>query len=161
MFWMMLLGHAPATIEVVDLTNVTIVNGHTMDLYRFEICADPDDLCSEFGCRVGVKSFTMLVEFDDDGGNDDLTLTETSLYLDGSQITDEVSFQDQDGDFIEDGTLVESDELLTITFEEALVIDGGECSAIALRVTPEDFGDGDAISIALRRPLPQWETWER
>ncbi|MBM5789824.1 hypothetical protein FJZ23_01925 [Candidatus Parcubacteria bacterium] len=136
------------TLNHVDLTNSTLVNGQATDLYKFSVASS--------GGSLSVKQFKLTVAWTDGGTADTLEVESLKLYKNGADITSSVTMVDEDGNSVT-GTngLLESDEDLVVTWTTEDTISEGETVTYTVRGTPQGFrltgADtvGDSVSLFL------------
>lgn len=141
------------TFNAVDLTNSTLVNGQSRDLFKFTVTASANG-------PIALKQLRLPITWTDGEGADDLEVESWKLYKNGSDVSTSssaVSIQDEDGADIEDGTgaLETNDSVYVIWDSSEDVIAAGETVTYTLRGTPtafdadSDTGDEDYFTVYL------------
>lgn len=147
------------TVNHVDLTNSTLVNGQATDLYKFTVTASAQG-------PVALKQFKLNTSWTDGGTGDTLEIESLKLYKNGTDITSSVTVVDvygtsvtstsglHDADF--DATT--SDTAVVFTWSESAGEDSiaaGETVTYTVRGTPQGFRtvgadtSGDSVSFYL------------
>jgi hypothetical protein len=84
------------TLSKVELTNGTIANGQTLDLYKFTVAAPSYTVNGTTYGDIHIKQFKVDVSWSDAGTVDQLELESIKLFKDGVDITDIVTIQEED-----------------------------------------------------------------
>lgn len=148
------------TVNHVDLTNSTLVNGQATDLYKFTVTASSQS-------SVALKQFKLNVSWTDGGSVDTLEVESLKLFKNGVDITSSVTMVDpwgasvtstsglNDADFDSAPT---ADTAVIVTWNESAgedVISAGETVTYTVRGTPQGFRtvgadtSGDSVSFYL------------
>ncbi|MBI2472937.1 hypothetical protein HYV70_00065 [Candidatus Uhrbacteria bacterium] len=141
------------TVSVVDLTNSTLVNGQSADVYKFTVTADSNG-------SVALKQIKLPITWTDGVDADTLEMESWKLYKNGVDVSTSstaVVVQDESGNDIEDtsGVVEASTTVVVIWDTNEDVISAGETVTYTLRATPTGFdsdsdtGDEDYFSIYL------------
>lgn len=142
------------TVNLVDLTNSTVINGQATDLYKFTVTAGSNG-------SVALKQFKLNVSWSDGGTADSMEIESMKLYKNGSNVT-AITMVDEDGNSVTgtDGLLNKTvadvvDNTLVVTFTDEDVISAGETVTYVVRGTPQGFRmtgsdtSGDSVSFYL------------
>jgi hypothetical protein len=136
------------TVNPVDLTNSTLVNGQATDLYKFTVTST--------GGSLAVKQFKLTTAWSDGGTADTLEVESLKLYKNGADITTSVTMVDEDGNTVESTSgLLEADEDLVVTWATEDTVAAGETVTYVVRGTPQSFRAtgsdtvGDSVSFYL------------
>lgn len=142
------------TVNLVDLTNSTLVNGQATDLYKFTVTAASNG-------SVALKQFKLSVSWSDGGTADSNEIESLKLYKNGSQVT-ALTMLDEDGNTVTStsGLLNKDvnnvvDNTLVVTFTDEDVVSAGETVTYVVRGTPQGFRmtgsdtSGDSVSFYL------------
>ncbi|MBI2356184.1 MAG: hypothetical protein HYV13_03210 [Candidatus Doudnabacteria bacterium] len=119
-------------VEVVDLTNSTLVNGSAQDVYKFKVTGQ--------GGTVAVKQVKLSVAWSDGGTADTLEVESLKFYKNDVDITASVTMVDEDGNDVETTSgLTEDDDTLVVTFTTEDAVAAGESVTYRVRGTPQAF----------------------
>ncbi len=142
------------TVNLVDLTNSTVINGQATDLYKFTVTAGSNG-------SVALKQFKLNVSWSDGGTADSMEIESMKLYKNGSNVT-AITMEDEDGDSVTStsGLLNKTvsnvvDNTLVVQFTDEDVISAGETVTYVVRGTPQGFRmtgsdtSGDSVSFYL------------
>jgi hypothetical protein len=148
------------TVNHVDLTNSTLVNGQEMDLYKFTVTAGSQG-------AIALKQFKLNTSWTDGGTVDTLEIDSMKLYKNGTNITSNVTIVDtygasvtstsglNDSDFAGAPT---ADTAVIFTWNDTVLEDSiaaGETVTYTVRGTPQGFRtvgsdtSGDSVSFYL------------
>jgi hypothetical protein len=127
---------AVPTIVKNSLTSSNIINGSTMDLYKFTVTAPSQG-------TVNVKQFKIDLSWNDAGTGDSLELESLKLLKDGVDITSSVSMIDEDTAASVEGTtgVTEGSSQIIVTWDSATedTIAAGTSTTYTIRATPQGF----------------------
>jgi hypothetical protein len=131
------------TVAHVDLTNSSLVNGQSSDVYKFTVTASSQG-------DIALKQLKFPLTWTEVEGTDTLEMEEWKIYRNGTDVSSvgsDVLIVDEDGAAINDGSGVNETEDTVIviwdTTEE--IISAGETVTYTLRATPQGFDmDGDS-----------------
>jgi hypothetical protein len=125
----------------VDLTNSTVINGSSTELYKFTVSA------ADSG-SIAIKQFNFTAALSDaTGATDSMTVDNWKLYKNGTDITATVSITDQAAFTIEGsaGKFREDDTGIRVHWAAGEdVIAAGESVTYSLKATPNGFNVTDA-----------------
>ncbi|MCX6714630.1 MAG: hypothetical protein NTX72_02355 [Candidatus Uhrbacteria bacterium] len=126
------------TVNQVDLTNSTVINGQATDLYKFTVTAGSNG-------SISLKQFKLAVNWSDGQTADSMELESLKFFKNGSDITSSVTMSDEDGNDATgtDGLLNKVgavvDNTLVTTFTDEDSIGAGETVTYVVRGTPQGF----------------------